>query len=364
MMLSKIAPSPCFAAQKRTLQNTAGLTPLRKAVLVRYKDDKQEDRGRGYPDRVSPLPGEISPPENKPVDGGSRRENPTLKRDEFNPWSREDSDKNIGNDNAKDNAWPGVPNRAEQKQEQQRFLNEEAQNSTRPVEYVLRKEAQHFLQEAGSKPDYDPSAPKVPRIIPAFTRRREIFIGRLAILGLVGAFWIEAVFPNHPNIMQQFAGVINMAGIPITTGQVALLLGLTLLYNIIPALSPDSPTWSRANQEDIAKRPAGPPNTWVSPLDVTRFFGISGWGFSKANELFNGRMAMLGFAAALAHQLRLGGLEGPGPLAQFAQIYLGKAPEDVWSTFPLAFGVFTVVAIALGYLGGRPGTMHGEEEIY
>ncbi len=36
----------------------------------------------------------------------------------------------------------------------------------------------------------------------------------------------------------------------------------------------------------------------------------------QANELFHGRLAMLGFAAALINQMRMGGLAGPGPLAQ------------------------------------------------
>jgi hypothetical protein len=36
----------------------------------------------------------------------------------------------------------------------------------------------------------------------------------------------------------------------------------------------------------------------------------------QANELFNGRLAMLGFAAAVVQQLRMGGAYGPGPVAQ------------------------------------------------
>jgi hypothetical protein len=37
---------------------------------------------------------------------------------------------------------------------------------------------------------------------------------------------------------------------------------------------------------------------------------------TQANELLHGRLAMLGFAAAVINQLRLGGVYGPGPLAQ------------------------------------------------
>jgi hypothetical protein len=37
----------------------------------------------------------------------------------------------------------------------------------------------------------------------------------------------------------------------------------------------------------------------ISLLDPRRFFGVTSLGFTKANELFVGRMAQLGFAAAL-----------------------------------------------------------------
>jgi len=250
-----------------------------------------------------------------------------------------------------DSNYPGVVNKTEEKTGQEPSLAPEGLTKS-------------WLKTAGGKPEYDPSEIKVSRWIPVFTRRREIFIGRIAILGFVAACFIEALYPTHPNIMQQFAGVANMAGIPISTGQVALLLGLTFLYNTIPALSPDSPTWSRENQEDVAKRPPGPPGQWVSPLNFTQFFGVSRWGFTKANELFNGRMAMLGFAAALAHQLVLGGLNGPGPLAQFALIYANQTPQQLWDSFPTTFGIFTVFATVLAYVAGKPGSIKGEDEIY
>ncbi|KAK9826860.1 hypothetical protein WJX81_001059 [Elliptochloris bilobata] len=43
-----------------------------------------------------------------------------------------------------------------------------------------------------------------------------------------------------------------------------------------------------------------------------KFFGISGLGFTKANELFVGRLAQLGFAASLIGK----GLTGKGILGQ------------------------------------------------
>jgi hypothetical protein len=43
----------------------------------------------------------------------------------------------------------------------------------------------------------------------------------------------------------------------------------------------------------------------------------------QANEVFNGRLAMLGFLAAVLQQLRLGGYSGPGPIAQVGGVGRG-----------------------------------------
>ncbi|GFH29504.1 uncharacterized protein HaLaN_28178 [Haematococcus lacustris] len=51
-------------------------------------------------------------------------------------------------------------------------------------------DAQSFLQRAGGKPIFDAGEPKVSRWISAFTRRREVFAGRIAMVGLTAAlFW-------------------------------------------------------------------------------------------------------------------------------------------------------------------------------
>ena len=43
-----------------------------------------------------------------------------------------------------------------------------------------------------------------------------------------------------------------------------------------------------------------------------QFFGVTGFGFTKENELFVGRVAQLGFASALIGEA----ITGVGPLAQ------------------------------------------------
>jgi hypothetical protein len=47
-------------------------------------------------------------------------------------------------------------------------------------------------------------------------------------------------------------------------------------------------------------------------MPAAQFFGIKGFGFTKENELFVGRVAQLGFAAALVGEA----VTGVGPLAQ------------------------------------------------
>merc|ERR1711884_474747 len=66
--------------------------------------------------------------------------------------------------------------------------------------------------------------------------------------------------------------------------------------------------------EEKQVRPAGSlQDPSISLLTPGKFLGISGVGFTKANELFVGRMAHLGFAASLIGEA----ITGKGPLAQF-----------------------------------------------
>jgi hypothetical protein len=46
--------------------------------------------------------------------------------------------------------------------------------------------------------------------------------------------------------------------------------------------------------QDMLKRPVGPPRKFINPIsDPEGAFGFGHWGFTKANELFAGRVAML-----------------------------------------------------------------------
>jgi photosystem II protein len=221
------------------------------------------------------------------------------------------------------------------------------------------------LQRAAAPGSGFDSQVKTSLAVPAFTRRREVYVGRIAILGIVAAGFWEWLLPSHPNILQQVSYGLNLAGFNAGPGvALSLILGI-IGYSGLAALVPfDNPTFSKENQEDVAKRPPGP--NQEPPSSLKQALGISGWGFTKKNELFNGRMAMLGFTAGIFNQLLLGGLNGPGPLAQVAA-YLRIPPNDAfWSSVPTFFIGFTIFATALSYLRGESGekTRFGEDDIY
>lgn len=67
------------------------------------------------------------------------------------------------------------------------------------------------------------------------------------------------------------------------------------------------------DEEELTSRPKGAlQDSKVSLATPGKFFGIKGLGFTKANELFAGRLAQLGFAASLIGE----GLTGKGILGQ------------------------------------------------
>jgi photosystem II protein len=91
------------------------------------------------------------------------------------------------------------------------------------------------------------------------------------------------------------------------------VIGL-IAFNLIAAVLPTSQTFVPEERQAVQTRPKGPlQDPSISLLQPKRFFGVQGFGFSKANELFVGRAAQLGFAASLIGEA----VTGKGPLAQF-----------------------------------------------
>jgi photosystem II protein len=138
----------------------------------------------------------------------------------------------------------------------------------------------------------------------------------------------------------------------------ALALGL-VVYSALGALNPLSPTFSDENQRDIKKRPRGPTNDpTMYPGEPKKFLGITNFGFTKKNELFVGRVAMLGFAFAIIGEKLTG---GKGPLAQIG-IPLGQPLNPTYAGLALAVWIGFFGLAAIGY--NNFGQTDGDEGIY
>jgi len=251
-----------------------------------------------------------------------------------------------------DKAWVGVDKNIQR-----------TDNGPAPVSELPAQDVDTFLKRAGGKPLFDEGEPKVGPWASAFTRRREIFMGRIAMIGLPAAAFWEYVLPNHPNITEQVSYGLQLAGLDNATSATgATLIGLIVLQNVISAFAPWSATFSQENLRDVAKRPQGPPSQF--PSNIGGWLGIAELGaFSKANELFNGRLAMLGFAAAVLQQLRLGGVYGPGPVAQVAE-FLNTSPETFYANIPVIFAAWGIFWTTLAFARGKLGSIDQEMEIY
>ena len=143
-----------------------------------------------------------------------------------------------------------------------------------------------------------------------FSKANELFVGRMAMLGFSAGCLGEIL--TGKGILAQFD---IETGLPLNETE-PLLLGL-IAFNVIVALTPGFGKFVPAEEnleDDLRPEALSKPNE-VTLLQPRRFFGLSEKGlfaFSKANELFVGRMAMLGFSAALIGELQT----GVGPLEQ------------------------------------------------
>jgi len=139
-----------------------------------------------------------------------------------------------------------------------------------------------------------------------FTKSNELFVGRMAMLGVASSIIGELLTGKGA-----LAQLGYETGLPI--GDIdGIILGV-IGFNLIAALLPTKGRFV-ADDAELEERPAGVlQDPKISVLDYKRFFGINGFGFTKANELFVGRMAQLGFAISLIGEA----LTGKGILAQF-----------------------------------------------
>jgi photosystem II protein len=202
---------------------------------------------------------------------------------------------------------------------------------------------------------YDKSAVKVNPASAAFTRRREVFTGRIAMSGFLAGLIGEVLTGRGP--IGQLALETRLSP-NVLTG----VIGAFVLYNFVTALAPGSPTWSDKNQADVQKRPSGPVQNPKANLAEApgKFLGIPGFepGFTKRNELLVGRLAMIGFASELIGEM----VTGKGALGQIG-IDLSKVDH------PVQNGAFVLILwsafwgfSAFGY--NNFGQTEGDEDIY
>ena len=111
-----------------------------------------------------------------------------------------------------------------------------------------------------------------------------------------------------------------------------------IAFNVVAALLPAKGTFVPDEEEGRAERPPGAPQ---SARRVTR-----GFGFTKENELFVGRMAQLGFAASLIGE----GVTGQGFLGQLG-FETGIPLVDV--DFFLAVSIGLTLFAAINEVGER-----------
>jgi hypothetical protein len=202
----------------------------------------------------------------------------------------------------------------------------------------------------GAAPSYDEEAPRG-FFLAAFTRRREVFAGRLAMFGFAAAYIGEILTGQ---------GIIGQLQLWTGWSEQGVLMALATLVglNFIGGIWPNGPTFSEANQRDIYKRPAGPVQEAMDPITAPQqWLGVSGFGFTKANELFHGRLAMLGFALAVVAET----YRHQGVIAQA----FGLLDQPVnYSVATWGIIGWAILWTTISYAIGKPGELHGGKDMF
>lgn len=188
------------------------------------------------------------------------------------------------------------------------FVSQIAFKPSQPSRIIPQALFTRNKEDEGRQTGYDKQAFETDPALPAFTRRREVFAGRMAMLGFASALIGEILTGEGP------LGQLQLElGLP-AWGVDLLVLGV-IAYSVIGGLNPKSPTFSEANQRDVRKRGAGPTQKpqYNAVSTPGKFFGATEFGFSKKNEVLVGRTAQLGFLAAVIGEK----ITGLGPLRQF-----------------------------------------------
>lgn len=204
-----------------------------------------------------------------------------------------------------------------------------------------------------NQPDIEQKGLKVNPAVPAFTRRREVLAGRAAMVGFFAACLWEANLSGHPGVIGQISLFTGVS--PSAVGIFLLaLIGYNAFGGLLPSLSAE-------NKADAAKRPPGPTNAPNQQNNIFDFFGIDSWGFTKKNEVFNGRIAMMGIFFAVVQEYVMGGV---GPLGQLAR-YINVVPDSSYYSLAVkSLTLFAALATGFAILEGNIQSPEDEKEIY
>lgn len=204
-----------------------------------------------------------------------------------------------------------------------------------------------------AKSNFDKNSKEVTPFQSAFTRQREIWAGRTAMTGFFCACIGELI--TGKGALGQLQLETRLPQNVINWGVFAIVA-----FNFVTALNPFGPTFDDDNQQDVKKRPRGPTQKAMDPVSrPTEYLGTSkGFGFTKKNELFVGRVAMLGFASELLGEVFT---KGKGPFGQLG-VPLGQPLNSEYAGVALAVWVGFFLFAAIGF--GNFGQQEGNEEIY
>ncbi|GAB4818124.1 hypothetical protein N2152v2_005170 [Parachlorella kessleri] len=212
---------------------------------------------------------------------------------------------------------------------------------------VLLKSAVAFRdddRQTKNKPYKISSDPNANTLQPAFTRRRERIVSRLAMAGVAFTWAGEVITGLGP--MHQLSQELN-----VPLGWAYLATAGLAVWQLGLALAPGSATYSDANQRDVKKRRRGVTGITEIEPDVDSKISIAddpGKWFLR-QEVVLGRLAMLIFAGAMGAEFLW---NGEAPLAHLGLITPGVPLTQAPLWLLAGIGLFGAGALGVFSAGG------------
>lgn len=140
-----------------------------------------------------------------------------------------------------------------------------------------------------------------------FSKTNELLVGRAAMVGFASALIGEIL--TGKGALAQFGYELELSSLKV---EEYVLLAIVLVPPILAAILPTSQKFVPEDEVE-GRKPGALQDPRINITNPKKFFGVTQFGWTKANEIFVGRVAQLGFAAAIIGEV----LTGKGPLAQF-----------------------------------------------